>query len=318
MSNPFLSMDTRTNAHLYDRAKYPLAVLNKVNTALGNGKKLVAYDIGCTFKKTIQKSALGADLDASYTIPAMHGYAHNRLCQCSHHPKYVVGTGLEDFETCERFFSASNDCARVTRHATRFHRHQLIDMFLGQWDEDKLLSSAHFISNNYRQALSILRDNTLILQKELANKNFMEDEVHSWLEEEESYLSGLVRKPEHETMVVGYVEALQALAAAEAELEGERKKGGCAVPGESNPMKRQIKPTFKKAESKVQELTETVNEYEAELDIHGRRWAPGMAEYDKAVKYAQRRKYHLALDKLERLLVQRLFELQKGHLEGTG
>lgn len=303
--------------HAY-RAKYPLAVLNKVNTALGDGKKLVAYDIGCTFKKTIQKSSLGADLDASYTIPAMHGYAHNRLCQCSHHPKYVVGTGLEDFETCERFFSASNDCARVTRHATRFHRHQLIDMFLHQWDEDKLLSSAHFISNNYRQALSILRDNTLILQKELANKNFTEDQVRSWLEEESSYLSGLVHEPEHETMVVGYVEALQALAAAEAELEGERRKGGRAVPGEANPMKRQIKPTFKKAESKVQELTEVVNDYEAELDIHGPRWAPGMTEYDKAVKYSQRRKYHLALDKLERLLVQRLFELQKGHLEGTG
>ncbi|KIO28404.1 hypothetical protein M407DRAFT_36754, partial [Tulasnella calospora MUT 4182] len=30
------------------------------------------------------------------------------------------------------------------------------------------------------------------------------------------------------------------------------------------------------------------------------------------------RKFHLALDRLERLLVQRLFELQKGHLEGTG
>lgn len=284
----------------------------------GDEKKLIAYDIGCTFKKTVAKSSLGADLTASYTIPSMHGYAHNRLCQCTHHPKYVGGTGLEDFETCERFFSASNDCARVTRHATKFHRHQLIHMFLCQWDEDKLLSSARFIRNNYQQALSILRDNTLILQKELANKNFTEEEVRAWLEEESSYLSSLVREPEHETMVVGYVEALQALAAAEAELEGERRGGGRAVPGETNPLKRQIKPTFKKAESRVQELTEVVNEYEAELDIHGRRWAPGMAEYDKAVKYAQRRKYHLALDRLERLLVQRLFELQKGHLEGTG
>ncbi|KIO28406.1 hypothetical protein M407DRAFT_45358, partial [Tulasnella calospora MUT 4182] len=33
-------------------AKYPLAVLDKVNQALGPGKKLIAYDIGCTFKKT--------------------------------------------------------------------------------------------------------------------------------------------------------------------------------------------------------------------------------------------------------------------------
>lgn len=90
------------------------------------------------------------------------------------------------------------------------------------------------------------------------------------------------------------------------------------MPGEADPMKQQIKPTFKKAEAKVQDLTEVVNEYEADLDIRGRQWAPGMAEYDKVIKYAQRRKYHLALDHLERLLIQRLFELQKGHLEGTG
>lgn len=126
-------------------AKYPLAVLDKVNKALGPGKKLIAYDIGCTFKKTIAKSGLRNELDADYTIPAMHGYTHNRLCQCSHHPKYVTGTGLEDFKTCERFFSVSNDCACVTRHATHFHRHQLIDMFLSQWSEDKFPSSAQFI-----------------------------------------------------------------------------------------------------------------------------------------------------------------------------
>ncbi|KIO28405.1 hypothetical protein M407DRAFT_47183, partial [Tulasnella calospora MUT 4182] len=149
-------------------------------------------------------------------IPAMHGYAHNRLCQCSHHPKYVAGTGLEDFETCERFFSISNDCARVTRHATRFHRHQLIDIFLSQWSEDKFLSSAQFIRNNYIQALSILRDNALILNKELSSKKLTEDAVHSWLDEESQYLSGLIREPEHETMTVAYIEALQALAAAEA------------------------------------------------------------------------------------------------------
>lgn len=289
-----------------------------MNQALGPGKKLIVYDIGCTFKKTIAKSTLGEGLEADYTIPAMHGYAHNRLCQCSHHPKYVTGTGLEDFETCERFFSASNNCARVTRHATCFHRHQLLDMFLGQWDEDKFLLSAQFIHNNYVQALSVLRDNALILEKEISSKGWTEGMVHSWLNEETDYLSGLIREPEREMMSVAYVEALQALAAVEGELEAERGRGGRAVPGEADPMRRQVKPTFKKAESKVQDLTEAVNEYEAELDIHGHRWAPGMPEYEKVVQYSRRRKYHLALDHLERLLVQRLFELQKGHLEGTG
>lgn len=225
--------------------------------------------------------------------------------------------GLDDLETCECFFSILNDCARVTRHATCFHQRQLIHMFLCQWYEEKLISSAQFIRNNYIQALSILRNNALILQKELSSKNLTEDAIRSWLDEELGYLSGLIHEPEHEMLTVGYVEALQALASAEAELEAERSKGGQAIPGEADPAKCQIRLTFKKAESKVQELTETINKYEADLDIHGCRWESGMPEYEKVVKYAQQRKYHLALDRLERLLVQCLFELQKGHLEGT-
>ncbi|KAF8512205.1 hypothetical protein JB92DRAFT_2830899 [Gautieria morchelliformis] len=52
---------------------------------------------------------------------------------------YLAGVGLEDLETCERLFSASNAVARLIRHASYFHYLQFIDLPFQQWDDDKYL-----------------------------------------------------------------------------------------------------------------------------------------------------------------------------------
>jgi hypothetical protein len=49
-----------------------------------------------------------------------------------------------------------------------------------------------------------------------------------------------------------------------------------------------------------------------------RRWTPGSPEYQAALTLVHERKYRRALDKLERLVVQRLFELTKLGMSGVG
>lgn len=66
-----------------------------------------------------------------------HGYGHNRLCQVKEHGLYKKGFGIEDLETCERFFSSSNNVGGVVRHASHFHYTQSIDIFMKAWDEEK-------------------------------------------------------------------------------------------------------------------------------------------------------------------------------------
>lgn len=200
--------------HTLYRSKYPLAVLSKIQEAFP-GKKLVGYDIGCSFKKTAANSSFGDSLKADFIIPAMHGYAHNRACQLSHHPIYYDGAGLEDFEGCERVFSASNECARTTRHATPFHRHQAIDLHFQQWDSDKYESLGNFIHNNYKQALNIIVEVGDLLQQIKDSKGFVDTDFLVFLQEEKEYLDGLTKEPEAETLAVGYVEALEQLADAE-------------------------------------------------------------------------------------------------------
>lgn len=70
-------------------------------------------------------------------VNAFHGYAHNRLCQLSHHPLYLAGFGIEDLETLERVFSASNAVVRLIRHASPFHWMQFLDLHFRQWNDDK-------------------------------------------------------------------------------------------------------------------------------------------------------------------------------------
>lgn len=192
--------------------KYPLAITAKLNDILA-GPRIQGYDIGCAFKKTVNKT----NIDNSrirHCTPAMHGFAHNRPCQHGHHPLYLPGAGLEDFETCERIFSSSNDCARITRHATDFHRHQRIDAHFRQWDADKFEALATFIFNNYRQALLILAEYQEHLGKpEWAG--FDELTFARWREEEMEYLNGLKTEPEESTLAVEYVNALETLEEAE-------------------------------------------------------------------------------------------------------
>ena len=62
---------------------------------------------------------------------------------------------------------------------------------------------------------------------------------------------------------------------------------------------------------------EEVCRYEEEHRIEAW-WAPDSPEYNDAVLLATQRKYCRAVDKLERLVVQRLFELTKLGMSGVG
>lgn len=102
---------------------------------------LIGYDIGCGFSDTANNSKkVGPKIRESrcrFIVGAFHGHAHCRQCQLKWHPLYVSGSGLEDFEGCERIFSDSNRVAACTRNASRFHRRQAILQHFDRWNSDK-------------------------------------------------------------------------------------------------------------------------------------------------------------------------------------
>ncbi|KAG1871673.1 hypothetical protein F4604DRAFT_1881102 [Suillus subluteus] len=119
--------------------KYLIASLNKLMEVFGKNI-LYGYNIKCVLEKILLRSLLAhhiKELNLQGVVPAFHGHAHNHLCQVQHHSKYKVGTGKEDFETCEHVFSESNALAAETLNATEFHHHQALNEHFCFADMDK-------------------------------------------------------------------------------------------------------------------------------------------------------------------------------------
>lgn len=120
-------------------AKYGLATIGKLLQVYGDDQA-IGCDIACSFVKTINTSSLSSTAQhhrLQMALNAFHGHAHGRICQLGFLPLYRKGLGLEDMETCERIFSASNAVGRLIRHGSYFHYLQYIDLHFQQWDEDK-------------------------------------------------------------------------------------------------------------------------------------------------------------------------------------
>lgn len=126
----------------------------------------------------------------------------------------IKGLGLEDLETLERVFSASNAVASVTRYATAYRRRVYIDMFFRQWDEDKYLNLGIMLLGNYRQALAIIANNSVALSDTLTTLGITATDLNEWQDEEASFFSTLGQEPAWDVHAMAYVELLQDLRAA--------------------------------------------------------------------------------------------------------
>jgi hypothetical protein len=212
------------------RAKYPLACVEKLLDAFGEGLG-GGFDIGCKFETTLNKSPLGPrarELRHTCLVGAFHGHAHNRLCQLWHLATYVKGLGLEDLEGCERAFSKSNALAASLRYASIFHRKQAISTYFEHNDTFEVYQNlsklyhnpatcassninllATFLLNNYKQALDILDNGPRALEQAMNDLNISDKKVfENWLEEERVYLKGLRKEPDEETLQMEYWQKL--------------------------------------------------------------------------------------------------------------
>lgn len=118
----------------YYRAKYPLAIVNKVLDT-HDDNTLGGYDIGCGFQTTVNNTSIGPKFRAKgarMCVNAFHGYSHNYPCQLKHHPNVIRGIGIEDLETMERIFNATNRLASVTRYMSPYRRLLCIETYLEQ------------------------------------------------------------------------------------------------------------------------------------------------------------------------------------------
>ncbi|KAH9885847.1 hypothetical protein C8Q73DRAFT_620026, partial [Cubamyces lactineus] len=317
-------------------AKYPLAIMAKVMEVLGD-RTLGGFDIGCSFQETLKASSLGPAFIKSGSrlcVNAFHGYAHNYRCQLHNHPNIVPGIGLEDLEVMERIFSASNHLAPIVRYASPYRRRVLIDAFFHHWDEEKYQNLGLMLYNNFRQAQDVVARGTIELSEALEALQLTVQDLQNFREQELLYFHTLGKEPPRDVHAVTYVERLQELNAISADLDDAEDVFLSTVPADYTPAlflpATNVPVTYeadlsatRKAETRRRFLRERqkvlmleVAALEVKLGIP-HRWQPGDPEYIKVMEYVAQRKYHRALRHLQRLVVQRLFELHRLNLAQT-
>ncbi|KAG1749265.1 hypothetical protein EDB19DRAFT_2022684 [Suillus lakei] len=334
-NNPLACTDNWKAANLTNEntrcdVVYPLATINKLLDVVGHNQA-IGTDIGCSLVKTVAASSIhakAADHRLLLAVNAFHGHAHNHKCQLQHHPLYLGGFGLEDLETCERIFAGSNAAASLIRHASHFHYVQYLDFHFDQWDADKYLELSHLIFNNYRQALTIITDNTKELE---AYRLMYPDKVldfDSWIDEELAYLRAVGSEPQHDALTVEYVDALEKLAKYEHAFNSSRQDPFVSYNQSSFTPNSGLSISVSQAtkqghaarhatEHQLQVQINIIEDLEIRLGV-SEHWMPDHEEYVKALEYSCRRHFICAVEELESLVVQRLFELSKANLASTG
>ncbi|KAJ7869745.1 hypothetical protein B0H14DRAFT_3083932 [Mycena olivaceomarginata] len=309
-------------------AKYPLAVVDELLNAFGMNLG-PGYGVGCHFGATVTNSSLGEkaqEKNLKCLVGSFHGHAHNRLCQL----RFLMTMGLEDLEGCERYFSRSNGLAKSCRYASRFHRQQEISTCAKHFDSFETYANlSKFLCGNYRQALTILKTEDALRTWMRHERVDSVDRFHEWLAEEKTYLEGLKdsAKTNEETLEMEYVQKLVNLSAshadkqsagraryrvAAAEARHARGSDGTYTLGVSKEDRAR-----RRAQEKVEKDLGHVEELEETLDIV-ERWTTESAKWGATVEEIKRRKYTVALDALELLIVERIFELTKMNQSQTG
>ncbi|KAL4080900.1 hypothetical protein J3A83DRAFT_4084477, partial [Scleroderma citrinum] len=295
-----------------ERAKYPLAVVSRLLDAFGKGLG-GGYNIGCKFKTTLSRSSLGEHawlLAHTPLIRSFHGHAHGCLCQLDHLMTYVEGLSLEDLEGCEHAFSKSNMLASTIHYSGMFHHRQAITNYFKHNDEhDVYANLSMFLHNNYKQALTILRETQECLPQLKHELSITDNSVfHAWLAEEQAYLLSQKKEPKEETAQMTYWQRLvnltasrECLAATESWSVITSKTAmhnlGC------DRLQCHTQENYNKDLAAVQK-----SELKLEITSH---WKPGDMEWQNVDSLVAQHKYQCTLNNLESLVMACIFELRK-------
>ncbi|KAL0058498.1 hypothetical protein AAF712_014815 [Marasmius tenuissimus] len=300
--------------------KYPLAVVKALLDRYGKDIGL-GYDIMCAFYTTLLRSSqLGQCVVACRlkgVVPAFHGHAHSRKCQVSWHPMYTKGVGLEDFEECECTFSESNNLAATTRLSTEFHRHQSLMEHFDFHDIDKHMTSGNFIYQNYRQALQRIAADTPLFNNLCEQYGVTEDDCERFLREETNHFSREYQEPPELAARLDYVEMLQRLSQQKTLSDDAHAKYRDKSQRLARKQLISLQTRSRTALDRYKATLDTLLDFENDNNFF-RRWEPLDDEYQQTLTAMRGRNYGRALDKLERLVMQRLLELTKLNMSGVG
>ncbi|KAG8776194.1 hypothetical protein FRC12_001050 [Ceratobasidium sp. 428] len=255
-------------------------------------------------------------------VGAFHGPAHNRICQFDNSPRNISGTGLTDFENCERLFSSTNRLAGTTRLASKHHRLQKIHNHLRAFDEDTYLGLGTYLRTRYTDTLRVLELAEAVVEELCPDAT--DADMERFRLQERMYLESLKTELPEDTFAIGYLDLLEKLEQKQVDYNKAFATTFQMVEGRSlGDLRRAAMHTSRLESWRRTTLTqlELLQNAVAQMeDDHGvvDRWTCESDDWKKAETLRHRQHYQFCVDELERLVILRLLELSKAGLEGTG
>jgi hypothetical protein len=184
-----------------------------------------------------------------------------------------------------------------------------------------------FLYNNYRQALETIRNYVPELEAFSTMTGITGDNFESWIQEETAYLKNVTAQAPIVAWKLEYVRTLQSIEALRIKYDG---MGSIefqsytpsdfvitgAMPAETRQQKKTEAERAKIHAALIEAMVKAA-EIEQREGIT-QRWQPVDREYKDAERFMDRRGFMAVVDDLEGKVVQRLFELSKANLAGTG
>ncbi|KAG0692208.1 hypothetical protein DFH29DRAFT_1009118 [Suillus ampliporus] len=193
---------------------------------------------------------------------------------------------------------------------------------------DKYVELSCFIFNNYKQAVTLITDFTKELDAYHLSFPDQAMDFETWVAKELTYLESVASEPARDALMVDYIEALKKLNTYQQQFNSFRTDqffmylpssftpdSGLSVTA-SQSMK-QAQAAQRAVECHLQIQINVVEDLETRLDIADW-WTPESSDYWETLDYSQQRRFICAVEDLEGLVMQHLFELSKANLSSTG
>lgn len=187
--------------------------------------------------------------------------------------------------------------------------------------------SGKFLYDNYKQALSIIAEYDPQVSAYCQANDISNSDFDVWHKEELEYLKKVTAKVPLDSGAVDYVAALQHLESArvlyeqgsvvEFRVYTEADFAVGSISSETVRLERSREAERARLHANLLKALNAVEETELRLQI-SRRWQPSDNAYLDAVKFIDHKGFLAVVDELEGRIVQRLFELAKANLAGTG
>ncbi|KZS89572.1 hypothetical protein SISNIDRAFT_489252 [Sistotremastrum niveocremeum HHB9708] len=278
-------------------AKYPLALISKC-MELYDDHLQRGHDIGGSLEVTLVNSSLAEEAKSKgcdVCVNAFRGHAHCRRCQLGHHLMYKCGASLEDLEGCERLFLSSNSIARTIRHANEFHYLQSLDTHLRQRDEDKF---AEVIPSSTLQ--TSLRNSQRMRSRRQMDEA---EQAHRW--------QSRWKEPKEDGLKIDCLQALMKLETLQESHNTITSTWSLSTP--DTPDTLSTPSSLKTAASRDKKIQADMRNTVRQLAKTGELLASLEVRLG-----LDKMKCNRALEKLEGLVIQRLYELEKAHRSNTG